>query len=476
MINKPLNMDMLLEPQKKHVVKLLNSLYLNGVAFDASSTGTGKSFCGSWIAKQLNCPLVVICPKVVRRTWKKVLDSMGVSVEIYTGKKDEKVNNGAVVINYEKLIRGNTPYLKLVDKNQEGEKFSDYIFNLPKNCLVLLDEVHKCKSFKTKNGELLGALKHFGYKLLLLSATAATNPLEMKSFGYATLLHNFYDFKHFVKEAGAYINNWGGYAIDINSQVTMDAMKKIHNTLFIESGIASRMTTKEFGDIFPSNRVFADEFDMGGNTEKIQHVYDVMEQELAAFDERSKKYSEHHFAIMMKARRLTELLKIPAIVDDIEDLYDEGISPVIFVNFTDSAKAITKILEKNPKFHGKIGYVVGGQTDKVRDQDVDDFQSDVKRIMIVNLAAGGIGIDLHDLNGNYPRHSIVFPGWSAINMLQSLGRIHRAKGLSPCIQRIIYAADTIEVQICRKVQAKLDNLEILNDGDLSFDIQMLKAA
>jgi superfamily II DNA or RNA helicase len=91
-----LNYEGLLEPQKEHAVKLLNSLHINGVAFDSSQTGTGKTYVAAWIAKNFNSPVVVISPKVVMSAWKKVLNVFGINAE--------------VVINYEKLTRGNTSY------------------------------------------------------------------------------------------------------------------------------------------------------------------------------------------------------------------------------------------------------------------------------------------------------------------------------------------------------------------------------
>ena len=92
--------------------------------------------------------------------------------------------------------------------------------------------------------------------------------------------------------------------------------------------------------------------------------------------------------------------------------------------------------------------------------------------MLVNLAAGNAGISLHDLTGKFPRGSIVFPSFSAINLVQALGRIHRAEGKTTCIQKIVFAADTIEERCCQRVQAKLDNLDMLNDGDLIGDIKI----
>jgi len=451
-----MNVDLLLAPQREHAVNLLNSLYVNGVASDQSETGTGKTYVAAWIAKYLNSPVVIVCPKVVIPAWTKVLSYFGIKAHC--------------LINYEKLIRGNTEHLSFKDGRDASA--SDYIINFPKNSLVILDEVHKCKSGTSKNSDFLIKLKMDGYKTLLLSATTATNPLEMKAFGFATTLHNLVNYRHFITDSGAYVGRFGGYQIDLGSQRTVEAMANIHNRLFNEYKVSSRMTRKMFDKIFPDNHVMAECFDMGTNTDKINRVYQQMESELAALEESSVNYSQHHFAIMTKARRMAELLKVPTMVEMIEDWYDEGISPVVFVNFTDTVEAIIKQLSKNRKFDGLIAKIVGGQTDKVRQADIEGFQNDTKRIMIANLAAGNAGVSLHDLNGKFPRGSIISPSYSAINLLQALGRIHRAEGKTKCIQKIMFADKTIEVDACKRVQCKLNNLEALNDGDLTYEVRI----
>ena len=455
-MNTTFDFSKLLPPQRDHAVALLNSLYINGVACDQSETGVGKTYVAAWLAKNLNSPVVIVCPKVVIPSWTKVLSYFGIKAHC--------------LINYEKLIRGNTEHLSFKDGKDTGP--SDYTINFPKNSLVILDEVHKCKSATSKNSDFLIKLKMDGYKSLLLSATAATNPLEMKAFGFATTLHNLVSYRHFITSSGAYAGRYGGFQIDLQSQKTIEAMSNIHNTLFNLYKVSSRMTRKMFDKIFPDNHVMAECFNMGTNTDKINRVYDQMEAELAALEESSINYSQHHFAIMTKARRMAELLKVPTMVEMIEDWYDEGISPVVFVNFTDTVEAIEKQLAKNRKFDGKIARIVGGQSDKVRQKDIEDFQSDNKRIMIANLAAGNAGVSLHDLIGNHPRGSIISPSYSAINLLQALGRIHRAEGKTTCIQKVMFADGTIEVEACKRVQCKLNNLEALNDGDLSYSVRI----
>lgn len=452
-----MKLDQLLEPQRDHALRGLNSLLLNGIFADLSETGCGKTYVASWLAKYMNVPVVVVCPKVVKRNWEKVLGSFGIRAN--------------VIINFELLMRGNTSHLTF--KNGKDDDSSFYQIHFPKDALVIIDEVHKCKGWNSKNSDFLIACKQQGFKLLLLSATAATNPLEMRSFGYATLLHNLTNFRKFLGDAGAYTGRFGGYQIDVTCDRTIKAMGNIHSDLFTNLKIAGRMTRKQFGSIFPNNRVIADAFDMGSNTAKIQKVYDIMERELAQLEESSRFYKEHQFAIMTKARRMAELLKVPTMVEMIEDLFDEGISPVCFVNYTETVNAIRSRLEKSSKMANHLNFLVGGQNEKVRNAGIDAFQSNKRRIMIANTAAGNAGVDLHDLMGGYMRNSIISPSFSAIHIIQALGRINRAEGKSPCTQTIMFALDTIEEHACRRVQAKINNIDMLNDGDFTSGIKII---
>jgi hypothetical protein len=463
-----LNFNGLLEPQKIHATKLLNSLYINGFAFDASPTGTGKTYSASWIAKNYGSTVVVLCPKSVQKNWFDTLKSFGIE--------------NPIVLTFERLVRGNTEYYTYNMSsylNRHTNKYwrSEGIkVKFPSNSLVILDEVHKCKGQRSLNAECLIAIKNAGHKLLMLSASAATNVTEMKAFGYATLLHSGLGFFDFCKENGVDFNRFGLGSWDANLKKCKDGMVRIHNILFNTLGCANRMNRKDFGDIFPNNQIIADSFDIGSNTVKLKEIYNEMQYELMNLDESSKEYSAHHFAAIMKARRHSELLKVPAMVNWIVDMYREGISPVVFVNFRETLESIEKKLTSSKnfdgtiKFDGKISKIIGGQTKTKRDEQIEMFQNDISRVCLVMIPAGAASVSLHDLNGNYPRHTLINPSYSAINTLQALGRCHRANGKTPVIQRFFFAEGVeIEDKMRKRVDLRLTNLDSLNDGDLSLD-------
>lgn len=103
----------------------------------------------------------------------------------------------------------------------------------------------------------------------------------------------------------------------------------------------------------------------------------------------------------------------------------------------------------------RIAYIVGGQTSKEREQMRDDFQTGKRDIMLLTVKAGGVGISLHhDRPTTKPRYIVIPPTWSAIDLVQILGRGHRLTSLSPTIQEILWYADTVEMDVKDRVALK----------------------
>lgn len=460
----------LLAPQKAHAQFIAESLIKNGFAWDGSGTGTGKTYSASAVIRHLNQDFCIICPKLVIPVWESVLSSFGLKAKF--------------LVNYEKICRGNTKWLKYRKQKKTKLKVEstgkvkvilepemDCIkLKIPAHYLIVLDESHKCRGVNSLQSGMMMACKRQGYKTLMLSATQATSPLDMRAFGMVTELHNgeMKKYKEFCIEAGAeWVGKWGALTFDGEEAKAKEKMLTIHNDLFNVRKVGSRLSRRDFGDIFPSLEIVAEAYDMGVNSDKIQQAYDEMEYELDLLEEKTANYKDHILAVITRMRRKVEMLKVPTMVEMAKDLYEENKSVLMFVNYTDTIESIYERLsgEFNPEL---IGRLFGGQTNKQKLDDVAAFQRDDKRFMVANLAAGGQSISLHDLNGNHPRSSLINPSFSAINVLQSMGRHDRAHAKTDCYTRFVYSAKChVEENVCRRFQLKKDNIELLNDGDLT---------
>jgi superfamily II DNA or RNA helicase len=436
--------------------RIVDSLLTHGVSFDASDTGVGKTFSVGGAIRELIEPIIqnippqffVVCPRAVKSSWARACDHFGIKP--------------MDILNYEKLNRGNTEYLSWVTNNDPTSPKDGYFkWHLPKGTIIIFDEVHKCKGEKSRNGAVLRAAKEQGYGMHVMSATAATNPLEMYSIGYVLGLHNGNrsQFRRFCADHGCY-GNYDNMRFDRESNEAIQSMLKIHNVL-TSSGKMVRISRTDLGDEFPSSIISADSVDMGSDTDTINQIYNDMFSELAALSERTDKYTTHHLNAITKARRLAELQKVPTFVEMIEDGIEEGKSVAVFVNYTDTLQALAKRLSRH-----KYGLIVGGQKERDRDRDISDFQSGVSKLILVNVSAGNAGISLHDLTGRNERYSLISPSYSAIHLVQVLGRVWRKDG-GISTQRILFAAGTVEERICNRVREKIANVVALNDGILS---------
>jgi len=262
-------------------------------------------------------------------------------------------------------------------------------------------------------------------------------------------------------------NFWGGMEFPIGTarpgsrrafQIdrARQGLAYLHNTIFRQVGLppkGTRVRIADLGDAFPSTLVTAEAYDFG---EGIAEAHAEFEQKAAKVAKESNVLVE-----MLHARQDAELLKAPGLAEMAMDGVEEGQSVVIFVNFRATLVALRKLLKDLP--------VIEGDTPMDERADIlRRFGADEVRIVAANLATAGEGLDgLQDLRGEFPRLTLISPGFSAVQLKQALGRVHRANAKSKSVQRIVFAAGTVEEHACEAVRAKLENMALLNDGDLA---------
>lgn len=454
----------LLVYQKEHIIKLLNS-YINGnrVLIDASDTGTGKTFSSLGFSRLINCVPFIICPKPVMNSWKKACDFF--DIKPYSIINYDTLRNGKIIDEDDNKIKTNY-IIKMNDKQYskkvgiddddvlrieiKGDKKTNqkscYIWNLPKNAILIFDEAHKCKNNGTLNSQLLLSAKDISNPVLLLSATLIDKPDNFLNFAY---LLGFGDTLYSTR---VFLNK---YQSDYNM------MLDLHKKIFPEKG--SRIQIKNLGNLFPDNLVISDCYTMEPDIEQeIAKSYEIIKKSIQDLKNKEKKDSENILTILLRARQKIEMLKLPTICNLIEDHLSGNYSVVVFLNFNESIN----ILRQHYKLK-ETQLIVGNQPDEIRNKALELFQENKNKLLICNIQSGGTGVSLHDTIGGNPRVSLISPTWSSTLFVQTLGRIHRSGGKSKALQKIVFCAKTIEEEIAEKVKIKLKNLNLLNDGELS---------
>ena len=425
---------------------------------DTSDVGTGKTVVASHIAKDLlwkeqypnphfSSPFVegvdpprifskvaVICPKAVIPAWERELEETGIEP--------------LFVLNYEKIRMGRTEFM-----SKRGKKIMTW--NIPENTLVLVDEIHKCKGAYTQNAQLLISLVQQGFRVHGMSATAAEDPTEMRALGYMLGLHS-------LNKNNDQLKNWYGW-MKINGcdqdhwnkwyLLNRSKLEDVKNSIYGTCGY--NLTVADFPDSFRNNRVFVERIKFS-EAEAIKRAYktlnitpDIIEKFI---DDGTVEDSEFILVNILRARQLTEALKCPDIVDMANDLAQKN-SVVVFVNFRDTVNTLCDRLG--------CERIEGGQSIGDRQKIIDDFQSDKNHIIVVNIAAGGTGLSLHDTIGNRPRVSLICPSYNAKEYAQTLGRIHRNGAKSDALQKILVASGTVEENVMNAISRKIDNMNEL---------------
>jgi superfamily II DNA or RNA helicase len=245
-------------------------------------------------------------------------------------------------------------------------------------------------------------------------------------------------------------------------------MLNVHKMIYPAK--AARMRIADLGDRFPETQITADLYEIKGWKRQNEAFEKLMEEIKTLQKEAKEGWPSAALTLNMRYRQLTEHLKVDTLTALTNDYLENKKSVAIFVNYTETLFELAKKFPKASLIHG--GQIRKGE----REAEIQRFQDDKARVIISNIKAGGVGVSLHDLHGRYGRVSLICPTYSAQDLIQAAGRVHRAGGMSKSLQRIIYAKGTVEEEMCRKVATRVASIQALNDGDLrEHDIMGFKS-
>jgi superfamily II DNA or RNA helicase len=424
--------------------KLISSIKHWGAAIDGSELGVGKTYTSLGAIRELKSPIIVVCPKPVINQWKKVIENHFHMNNVLKG-----------IINYELLIRGRKDSTVASFILHRHAKRATFEWKLPKDTIIIWDEAHRLKNFKTKASKTCILAHKQGYKQLFLSATIASSPLELRTIGTCTgLFKTSKEYYQWAYAHGVYKGHWG---LEFNNDTK--TLQRINKYLFIQRGVRLQ---RDAIPNFPETEIIVNAYNMAEeDTLKIREIYSEMKRELDALKARGKIIGDSEMAIRTQALQKTELIKVPLMEEMIREGVEAGMSIVVFLNYSASIDALASRLNTT--------CIYDGRNEKIRGKNVELFQSNEEPWLITNISAAREGLNLGDEYGGHPRESILSPTYSVTKLKQALGRIHRENSKTKSVQKILYIAGTQEEDVVDSMGQKLENLTLINNGIITDD-------
>jgi SNF2 family DNA or RNA helicase len=397
----------LLNFQKEGLDFLLKS---SGNALLADDMGLGKTVQTlAYIASEKqSLPALVIAPLVTLNNWKR-------EIERFLSKKSR---NGRIVIDQvpsTTMIR--------IGKAENIGTFDFYIINyelLRKRLLdlsklnirtLVCDEVQHLRSKTTQKYaavKRLAAMKSINYRVGLSGTPIYNHGSEIwpiVDILKPGLLGNFKEFCEYF----CYLNDKGNAIVLESKRESLRCELEKHVML-------RRKKSDVLKDLKEKVR-YREIIDADGNYYKneLNKIWGKLEEEQKNAKTEFDRSASYNRAIQSE-RQVAGIAKLPHVINFVKNIMEIEESVVVFCHH----KYIHKLLHESLAEFSPAA-IIGGQSDKIRQKSIDDFQNGDTKLLIAGLRAGNLGINL--TRAKY----IIFAelDWSPAIHRQAEDRLHR---------------------------------------------------
>jgi SNF2 family DNA or RNA helicase len=397
----------LLNFQKEGLDFLLKS---SGNALLADEMGLGKTVQTlAYVASEKQTfPLLVVAPLVTLKNWEReiekflkkksrngrILESESPSVTlIRTGKSKELPKSDIYVINYELLFKRNNDLSKVGIKT------------------LVCDEVHNLRSKTTqkyKSIKKLAALSSVCYRIGLSGTPIYNRGSEIWPIIDILKPGLLGSFKEFC-EYFCYVNDKGKAIVLENKRASLRNELQKHVMLRRKKSDV----LKELKDKVRYKEVISADTDF--YLEELDKIWKKLEKEQKDAETAFSKAASYHRAIKSE-RQIAGLAKLSHVINFVKNIMEIEESVVVFCHH----KVIHKLLNENLQEFSPVA-IIGGQSDNLRQDQIDKFQRGESKLMIAGIRAGNVGINL--TRAKY----VIFAelDWSPAIHRQAEDRLHR---------------------------------------------------
>jgi len=397
----------LLNFQKEGLDFLIKS---SGNALLADEMGLGKTVQTlAYLATEKQAlPALVIAPLVTLSNWQR-------EVSKFLKKKSK---NGRLL---DKKVPSSTLIRK--GKSQEIGDFDFYIINyelLEKRLndlsrlnikTIVCDEVQNLRSKSTKKYaavKKLAALKSIKYRIGLSGTPIYNRGSEIWPIVDILRPGMLGSFKEFC-EYFCYVNDKGKAIVLENKRESLRSELCNHVMLRRKkSDVLKELKDKvRYKEIIDSDSTYYNK--------ELDKIWKKLEEEQKEAETEFDKSASFHRAIQSE-RQAAGVAKLPHVINFVKNIMEIDESVVVFCHH----RAIHDLLHQSLSEFNPSS-IIGGQTDKMRQQQIDQFQDGETKLMVAGLRAGNVGINL--TRAKY----VIFAelDWSPAIHRQAEDRLHR---------------------------------------------------
>lgn len=436
----------LLKFQRKGLDFLIKS---NGNALLADEMGLGKTVQSlAYIATEKKAfPVLVVAPLVTLNNWQREIakflkkksrngrllaDEHPTSIIIRTGRQEDLDRYDFYIINYELLYKRQTD---IANANIRT---------------IICDEVHNLRSVRTKKYSALRRLASLPSvtRRIGLSGTPIYNRgseiWPITDILKPGMLGSYAEFCEYF----CYVNDKGKATVLENKRQTLRKQLQEHVMLRRKkSDVLKELKEKvRYKEIIDANTTYYQN--------ELDRIWKKMEEEQKEAKTEFIRSASYRRAIQGE-RVAAGMAKIPHVTNFVRNIMEMEESVVVFCHH----RAIHSILHENLQ-EFEPASIIGGQTDKVRQNNIDRFQEGSANMMIAGLRAGNVGINLSQAK------YVVFAelDWSPAIHRQAEDRLHRIGQKETVFAYYLVGNGTLDEHVANVLVDKSYEIDGILDG------------
>jgi SNF2 family DNA or RNA helicase len=435
----------LLNFQKEGLDFLLKS---SGNALLADEMGLGKTVQTlSYVATEKQTfPVLVVAPLVTLNNWEReiskfmkkksrngrIIESESCSSTIIrTGKSQELPVTDFYIINYELL------YKRMKDLSKLNIK------------TIVCDEVHNLRSKTTqkyKAVKKLAALQSVSYRVGLSGTPIYNRGSEIWPIVDILRPGLLGSFKEFC-EYFCYVNDKGKAIVLENKRASLRNELQKHVMLRRKKSDV----LKELKDKVRYKEVIDSDGDY--YFEELEKIWAKLEEEQKDAETAFDKSASYQRAIQSE-RQIAGIAKLSHVINFVKNIMEIEESVVVFCHH----KVIHKLLHESLQEFSPVS-IIGGQSDTLRQDQIDKFQRGESKLMIAGLRAGNVGINL--TRAKY----VIFAelDWSPAIHRQAEDRLHRIGQKNTVFAYYLIGKDTLDDHVANILVNKSYEIDSIMD-------------